>query len=189
MADRHVEVGIVGAGPAGLLLSHLLHLAGISSIVLEARSRAHIESRIRAGVLEQNTVDALREAGVGARMDREGLLHHGTILKLGGEARRIDFADLTGKAVMVYGQHEVVKDLVAARLAAGGEIVFEAEDVRIAGIESDRPSLSWTREGAGGSRVAFLRPSSADGVLVELAERGDDGGHGGADPAGESRDD
>ncbi|MGP9819410.1 4-hydroxybenzoate 3-monooxygenase [Salinarimonas sp. NSM] len=147
MTQPHVQVGIVGAGPAGLLLSHLLDLVGISSVVIEARSRAHVEGRIRAGVLEQGTVDVLRDTGVGARMDREGLLHHGTILKVAGEARRIDFQDLVGKSVMVYGQHEVVKDLVAARLAAGGEIVFEVSDTRIDGIEGDAPTLSWTQDG------------------------------------------
>ncbi|WP_372422506.1 4-hydroxybenzoate 3-monooxygenase [Salinarimonas chemoclinalis] len=148
MAERRVQVGIVGAGPAGLLLSHLLHLAGISSVVVEAKSRAHIEGRIRAGVLEQGTVDVLRDTGMGARMDREGLLHHGTILKVAGEARRIDFQDLVGKSVMVYGQHEVVKDLVAARLEAGGEIVFEASQARIDGVDGDAPTLSWCADGA-----------------------------------------
>lgn len=148
MAQRRVQVGIIGAGPAGLLLAHLLHRAGISSIVIEARSRAHIEGRIRAGVLEQGTVDVLRETGVGARMDREGLLHHGTVLKVGGEARRIDFQDLVGRAVMVYGQHEVVKDLVAARLAAGGEIVFEAAVTGIAGIEGVEPTIAYEADGA-----------------------------------------
>ena len=98
-------------------------------------------------MLEQGTVDVLRETGVGARMDREGLLHHGTILKFAGEARRIDFQDLTGQAVMVYGQHEVVKDLVAARLEAGGEIVFEVSDTRIEGIDGREPTISWLKDG------------------------------------------
>ncbi|WP_349367588.1 4-hydroxybenzoate 3-monooxygenase [Salinarimonas sp.] len=153
MAHRHVpakkvQVGIIGAGPAGLLLAHLLHLAGISSVVIEAKSRKYVEERIRAGVLEQGTVDVLRETGIGARMDREGLLHHGTILKFAGEARRIDFQDLTGQAVMVYGQHEVVKDLIAARLESGGEIVFDVSDTRIDGIEGREPTVSYLKDGA-----------------------------------------
>ncbi|MGJ3265698.1 MAG: 4-hydroxybenzoate 3-monooxygenase [Salinarimonas sp.] len=147
MPMRHVKVGIIGAGPAGLLLAHLLHLAGISCVVIEAKSRKYVEERIRAGVLEQGTADVLRETGVGARMDEEGLLHHGTILKVAGEPRRIDFRDLVGQAVMVYGQHEVVKDLVAARLAAGGEIVFDVSETRIDGIDGPEPAISWTKDG------------------------------------------
>ena len=95
------QVGIVGAGPAGLLLSHLLHLQGIDSVVLETRPRSYLEHRIRAGVLEHGTAELLRQSGLGERMDREGLLHHGTILRLGGRSHRIDFADLTGKSVLV----------------------------------------------------------------------------------------
>ena len=141
------QIGIVGAGPAGLLLSHLLHLQGIDSIVLETRSREYIEQRIRAGVLEQGAADLLRDAGLGARMDREGLLHHGTILRFGGKSRRIDFQDLTGKSVMVYGQHEVVRDLVAARMAAGGDIRFEVSDVSVQGYESGTPQIRFTEAG------------------------------------------
>jgi p-hydroxybenzoate 3-monooxygenase len=145
--NRRIQVGIVGAGPAGLLLSHLLHRAGIDSVVVEARSRQYIEERIRAGVLEQGTADLLRETGVGERMDREGMLHHGTQLMFSGRLHRIDFGDLTGKGVMVYSQHEVVKDLVAARLAAGGEIVFEAGDVSVHGLDSERPLIRYTKDG------------------------------------------
>lgn len=142
------QVGIIGAGPAGLLLSHLLHLRGIDSVVLEARSRTYIENRIRAGVLEHGTAELLRDAGIGARMDREGLSHHGTILRFGGESHRIDFAELTGKSVTVYGQHEVVRDLVAARLDAGGDVRFEVSDVAIHGHETDQPSITFTQDGA-----------------------------------------
>jgi p-hydroxybenzoate 3-monooxygenase len=125
------QVGIVGAGPAGLFLSHLLHLEGIESVVLESRSREYIEHRVRAGVLEQNTVDLMVNTGVGERLKCEGLVHHGVELRFAGRARRIDFQELTGRAITVYAQHEVIKDLVAARLAAGGEIVFEAEAISI----------------------------------------------------------
>ncbi len=135
-------VGIIGAGPAGLLLSHLLHLDGIESVVLESRTRDHIETRIRAGVLEQGTRDLLIEAGVGERMQREGLVHEGCLMRFGGETRRIDFHALTGKAVTVYGQHEVVKDLIAARLAAQGRIVFGAT---VTGLD-DR-TIGYTHDG------------------------------------------
>lgn len=141
------KIGIIGAGPAGLLLSHLLHLQGIDSVVLELRSRAYIENRIRAGVLEHDVAGLLRDSGLGARMDREGLLHHGTILRFGGRSRRIDFQDLTGKSVMVYGQHEVVRDLVARRLADGGDLRFEVSDVSVHDITTDRPSIRFTENG------------------------------------------
>jgi len=113
------QVGIIGAGPAGLLLSHLLHLRGIESVVLESRTREQIESTIRAGVLEQGTMDLLSESGVGARMKAEGALHHGFELAYEGKRRRIDLTGLTGHAITVYAQHEVIKDLVAARVEAG----------------------------------------------------------------------
>lgn len=142
------QVGIVGAGPAGLLLSHLLHLAGISSVVVEARSRSYVEERIRAGVLEQATADLLMETGVGERMAREGLLHHGIELRFSGEGHRIDLSSLTsGQAVTVYGQHEVVKDLIAKRLADAGTILFEATDVSVHGIDTDAPRIRCTKDG------------------------------------------
>jgi len=141
------QVGIVGAGPAGLLLSHLLGREGIASIVVESRSRRHVEERIRAGVLEQQTVDLLDETGVGARMRREGLVHHGIKLRFSGRTARIDFAALTpGRAVTVYGQHEVVKDLIAARLQAGGTIVFDAQETSVHGHDGDAPSIAFTHE-------------------------------------------
>src|SRR5438067_990532 len=111
MKKLRTQVGIVGAGPAGLMLSHLLHLEGIESIVLEAHSRSHIEGRIRAGVLEQGTVDLMRQTGVGERMDRESLIHDGVYLSFDGNRHHLNFRDLTGKCITVYAQHEVIKDL------------------------------------------------------------------------------
>src|SRR5271156_2159417 len=114
------QVGIVGAGPAGLMLSHLLHLLGIESVVLECRSRQYIEDRVRAGVLEQGTVDLMISTGVGERLQREGLRHDGVWLSFGGRRHRIDLSDLTGgRAITVYAQQEVVKDLVRARIGTG----------------------------------------------------------------------
>jgi p-hydroxybenzoate 3-monooxygenase len=141
------QVAIIGAGPAGLLLSHLLHLQGIESVVLESRSRADIEATIRAGVLEQGTMDMLVEAGVGARMQKEGALHHGIELSFGGRRHRIDLTELTGSAITVYAQHEVIKDLVAARLAAQGQLLFEVSDVMPQDIDSDTPSVRFTHAG------------------------------------------
>ena len=137
------QVGIVGAGPAGLLLSHLLQLQGIDSIVLETRTRDYVEGRIRAGVLEQGSVDLLTHAGVGERMARDGLLHAGVNIRFGGHTHRIDFVQLTGKAITVYGQHEFVKDLIRARLAAGGHIVFDVQKVRLSDLNTDRPRISY----------------------------------------------
>ncbi len=142
------QIGIVGAGPAGLLLSHLLHLQGIESIVLERHSRKYIEERVRAGVLEQGTVDLLVASGVGARLQREGLVHHGIELRFNRRGHRIDLYELTGgKAITVYAQHEVVKDLVAARLEAGGRIIFEAEDVTVHGFDGASPSIRFQSDG------------------------------------------
>ncbi|MBV9491122.1 MAG: FAD-dependent monooxygenase, partial [Verrucomicrobia bacterium] len=126
------QVGIVGAGPAGLLLSHILHLQGIESVVLERRSRDDIEAIIRAGVLEQGTVDLMNEIGAGERMMKEGFRHEGIILRFNGRDERIDFPSLTGgKSVMIYAQHDVNKDLIKARLATGGDIRFETRDVSV----------------------------------------------------------
>jgi p-hydroxybenzoate 3-monooxygenase len=159
------QVGIVGAGPAGLLLSHLLHLQGIESVVLENRSREYVEHRMRAGVLEQNTVDLFQECGAGERMRREGLVHRGIELRFAGRSHRIDFSELTeGRAITVYGQHEVVKDLIRIRLEAGGQILFEVDDVSVHDLDS-------------APRVRCLK----DGEQVELQCRiiaGCDGFHG-----------
>jgi p-hydroxybenzoate 3-monooxygenase len=142
------QVGIVGAGPAGLVLGHLLHLHGIDSVILEARDQEYVEGRVRAGVLEQGTVDLLMEMGVGERLEREGLVHHGVELRFGGEGHRIPFDELTGgRGITIYGQQEVVKDLIAARLEAGAPIEFEVEDVCPGGIDTDGPTLRY-RHGA-----------------------------------------
>ena len=142
MADHRIAVGIVGAGPAGLLLGHLLQRAGIESVTVEVRSESHVIERVRAGVLEQATVDALADAGVGARLSREGLRHEGLFLAFGGERHRLDLADLTrGRAITVYGQNEIVRDLIAARRAADGRVIFEAQHVALADLDSDRPKL------------------------------------------------
>lgn len=143
------QIGIVGAGPAGLLLSHLLHLQGIESIVLEARSRQHVEERVRAGVLEQGTADLLNETGVGSRMMRQGLVHHGIALQFGHKRHRIDFQELTGgKSVTVYAQHEVLKDLIGARLAAKGQLLFDVEDVSVSGFDGAAPKIQFRKDGS-----------------------------------------
>jgi p-hydroxybenzoate 3-monooxygenase len=143
------QVGIVGAGPAGLMLSHLLHLAGIESIILECRGRQYIEERVRAGVLEQGTVDLMIETGVGERLQREGLRHDGVWFSFGGRRHRINMAELTGgRAITVYAQHEVVKDLVQARLAAGGQIVFEVDDLSVHDLDSPLPKIRYRKNGA-----------------------------------------
>jgi p-hydroxybenzoate 3-monooxygenase len=142
------QVAIIGAGPAGLLLSHLLHLRGIESVVLETRSRDYVEHRVRAGVLEQGTVDTLVSSGVGERMRREGLVHYGIELRFGGQGHRIAFEKLVpGRAITVYGQQEVVKDLIAARLAAGGQILFEVAGVVPKGFDGSHPEVSFTHAG------------------------------------------
>ncbi len=141
------QVGIVGAGPAGLMLAHLLHLQGIESVIVEARSRKYIEDRVRAGVLEQGTVDILNRTGLGERMQKEGLLHHGIELGFQNKRHRIDMTELTGQAVVVYGQHEVVRDLVNARLSGGGKIVFNAEQVSIHHLKDEHPVIRYYEDG------------------------------------------
>ena len=172
------QVGIVGAGPAGLMLSHLLHLHGIESVVLEASSRKRIEERIRAGVLEQGTVDLLLDTGVGERLKRQGLFHGGIELRFSGTGHRVDFRELTGgKGVVIYAQHEVIKDLVAARLSAAGQIIFEAADVRLQGLDELTPSIHFENEGTTHElRCDFIagcdgfhgvcRPSIPEGVIT-----------------------
>jgi p-hydroxybenzoate 3-monooxygenase len=143
----HTQVGIVGAGPAGLLLSQLLHLQGIESVVLERRDRDYVQRRVRAGVLEHGTAEMLREAGVGKRMDDEGLPHEGTELRFAHRGHRIDFAELTGRHVVVYGQQEVVKDLIAERMAAGGDIRFDISDVTLTKLDTERPGIEFIEAG------------------------------------------
>ena len=142
------QVGIVGAGPGGLVLSHLLHLQGIESVILEARSRQYIEERVRAGVLEQGTVDLLTQTGVGERLRRQGLVHYGIELRFGGHGHRIDFKDLTGgRGITIYAQHELIKDLVSAQVAAGGSILFEVEDVSIHDFTTSYPKIRFAHSG------------------------------------------
>ena len=177
MPER-TQVGIVGAGPAGLLLSHLLHLEGIESVVLESRTREYIEDRVRAGLLEQGTVELLCEAGLGERLLREGLVHHGIEFRFNGRGHRIDLQSLVGRSVTIYAQQEVVKDLVAARLAAGGQIVFEAADVSIHDVASNTPKIRYRKDGAEHELVCdfiagcdgfhgVCRPSIPAGVITE----------------------
>jgi p-hydroxybenzoate 3-monooxygenase len=149
---RRTQVGIVGAGPAGLLLSHLLHLDGVESILVEARSRQYVQERVRAGVLEQGTADLMIETGVGERLKREALVHYGVELRFNGHGHRINFKELAnGRAIFVYPQNKVVEDLFDARLAAGGRIFFQAQDVSV-GDFSDRdgktrPKIRFAAEG------------------------------------------
>jgi p-hydroxybenzoate 3-monooxygenase len=173
------QVGIVGAGPAGLVLSHLLHLHGIESVVVENRSRQYVEERVRAGVLEQGTVDLLSETGVGERMKREGLIHYGIELRFGGRGHRIDFKELTGgKGITIYAQAEVLKDLNNARLAAGGQVLFEVENVTVHDFDSGKPRIRFEKQGeAHELSCDFIagcdgfhgvcRPSIPAGVLTE----------------------
>ena len=140
------QVGIVGGGPAGLVLAHLLHLEGIESVVLELRSRHAVETTVRAGVLEHGTAALLRETGVGERMDREGAVHNGVNLQFGGRRHRIDFPELTGgRKILIYGQQEVVKDLYAARLEAGGQLIFEAAATGLRDLDTTAPKIRFRR--------------------------------------------
>ncbi len=144
---KKTQVGIIGAGPAGLVLSHRLYRAGIESIVLESRNRAHVEGRIRAGVLEQNTVDLLTSIGVADRLHKEALVHHGVEFRFNGRTKRIPLSALTGgRAIYIYGQREVLKDLIRARLDSGGEILFESETKRIEQLD-DSPRIYYERDG------------------------------------------
>jgi p-hydroxybenzoate 3-monooxygenase len=174
------QVGIVGAGPAGLTLAHLLHLEGIDSVVLEDRSREYVEARIRAGVLEPGTAELLRGAGVGGRMDREGIVHHGVGFQFSGERHRIDLQELTGRSHVIYGQTEVVKDLIEARLETGRPLLFEVDGVSVHELESDRPRVRFGHDGteheldcdviAGCDGFhGVCRPSIPAGVLREFS--------------------
>jgi len=176
---NRTQVGIVGAGPAGLMLSHLLHGAGVESVVLEIKSRADVEATLRAAVLEQGTVDLLVSTGVGERMLREGAVHRGVHLRFGGRSHRIDFPSQTGgRAITLYPQHEVLRDLIAARLAAGGDVRFEVSDVRLDGLDGDAPRIRFAAGGVAQElRCDFIagcdgfhgvsRPSIPPGVLTE----------------------
>jgi p-hydroxybenzoate 3-monooxygenase len=174
------QVVIVGAGPAGLTLGHLLHVAGIDSVILENRSREYVEARIRAGVLEHDVAKLLADAGVGDRLRREGLVHTGVELQSGRERHRIAFDELVGKSIVVYGQTEVVKDLVAARLASGRPLHFEVEDVTLHDLDSDGPYVRYRHDGTDHELVCDVvagcdgyhgvsRPSIPAGVLREFS--------------------
>jgi len=176
---NRTQVGIVGAGPAGLVLSHLLYLKGIESVVVENRSRQYVEERVRAGVLEQGTVDLLVEMGVGERLKKEGLVHHGIELRFEGRGHRINFEELTqGKGITIYAQHEVLKDLNSARIAAGGQVYFEVEDVSVRDVAGSSPKIRYGKDGADYELTCdfiagcdgfhgICRPSVPAGVLTE----------------------
>ena len=147
MRRLRTRVAIVGAGPSGLLLSHLLSLQGIESIVVERRSREYVEQRVRAGLLEQGTVNLLREAGLADRLDREGLVHEGFELRFEGGSHRLPFTELTGWTTCMYGQQEVVKDLIRARKAAGGPVYFGVDDVALSNLDTNAPHVACTLDG------------------------------------------
>ena len=161
--SERTQVAIVGAGPAGLMLARLLHLAGIEPVVLEAQSRDYVEQRVRAGVLENGTVELLAEIGVGERMRREGLVHSGIELRFAGRSHRIDFEDLTGKTITVYGQQEVVKDLIAANLASGIRIEFEAAVEALEDLEGTRPAVRYRTKDGGQRTLAADFVAGCDG--------------------------
>jgi p-hydroxybenzoate 3-monooxygenase len=146
--SSRTQVAIIGAGPAGLLLSHLLHLRGVESVVLEVRSRQAVEATVRAGVLEQGTVDLFVACGVGQRLRREGVVHHGINLRFGGQTHRVDLHGLTGgRAITIYAQHEVLRDLIQAAVDAERPIVFEAHDVRLHDLDTPRPWVTFCQDG------------------------------------------
>jgi p-hydroxybenzoate 3-monooxygenase len=181
---ERTQVGIVGAGPAGLLLSHLLALGGVESVCVENRSRAYCEARQRAGMLESTTVELLRAVGLGGRLDAEGLEHDGIYVQFDGERHHLDFRELTGgRWITVYAQTEIVKDLIAARTAAGAALEFEVSDTAVSGLDSARPVLSYT-DSRGERHVVtcdviagcdgfhgICRPAIPEGGLTTVAER------------------
>ncbi len=181
MSRSRTQVGIVGAGPAGLTLGHLLHLEGIETVIVEDRSREHVEARIRAGVMEQAIVDLLVEAGAGERLQREGLVHHGIELQFAGERHRIPLSDLAdGRSIVIYGQTELVKDLIRLRLETNGPLHFEVEDVSVDELDTERPLIRYGHEGrhvelecdvvAGCDGFhGICRPSIPAGILSEFS--------------------
>jgi p-hydroxybenzoate 3-monooxygenase len=178
MTRYATQVGIVGAGPAGLLLGHLLHLNGIDSVIVENRSRDYVIDRVRAGVLEQGTVDLMKAMGVGAGLQRAGLRHEGLYISFDGRRHRIDLSGLTGgKAITVYGQNEVVRDLIEARIETGRPLYFDAADVSVGDLDSTTPLVRFRHDGAEHEvRCDFIagcdgfhgicRPAIPDGVLT-----------------------
>jgi len=180
---ERAQVGIVGAGPAGLLLSHLLSLRGIDSVLVENRSREYCEARQRAGLLEQGTVNLLREVGLNERMDKEGLDHGGIYLQFAGERHHLDFRDLTGRSVTIWAQTEIVKDLIKARLAADADLNFETTDVSVADLDTTVPKLRFADKSGRRHEVACDVIAGCDGFhgicresiphgLLSVAERG-----------------
>ncbi|MGH9028022.1 MAG: 4-hydroxybenzoate 3-monooxygenase [Acidimicrobiales bacterium] len=178
MRQLRTQVGIVGAGPAGLLLSHLLAREGVESIVLERRSREYVEQRVRAGVLEHSTAEFLDACGLGERLRREGLVHHGIELRFGGERHRMPLTDLAGgRSLVVYGQQEVVKDLIAVRLGADGDLRF---DVEVTGLEGFDGTAGASGGSGGSARIHFRAPDGEPGTLSCEVIAGCDGSHGAA---------
>jgi p-hydroxybenzoate 3-monooxygenase len=171
------QVGIVGAGPSGLILAHMLRLRGIESVILEARSREYCEQRVRAGVLEHDAAALLEAIGVGERMRREGLIHRGIYLRFGCRDHHIDFTELTGgRAITVYGQREVIRDLIGAALADGQPLLFEVDDVELSKLDSAKPTIRFGHDGRAESLQCDIvagcdgfhgvcRPSIPSGVL------------------------
>ena len=157
---NRTQVAIVGAGPAGPTLGQLLHRAGIETVTLERREREYVEARVRAGVFEHDVADLFEQAGVGERMRREGLVHGGVELRAAGERQRIGFDELTGKSVVVYGQTEIVKDLIAARLGSGAPIHFDVDGVALHDVDTDRPRVEYQSAAAA---VAAPLPPDVEG--------------------------
>jgi p-hydroxybenzoate 3-monooxygenase len=162
VAATRTQVAIIGAGPAGLTLGHLLHQAGIENVILEARSRDYVEARVRAGVLEHDVAALFEQAGVGERMRREGLVHTGVELQSAGERHRIAFDELTGRTIVVYGQTEIVKDLIAARLDTDAPLLFEVDDVQLRDLERERPRIAY-RSGGVSNELACDLVAGCDG--------------------------
>ena len=181
VSRSRTQVGIVGAGPAGLLLGHLLQLEGIDTVILEDRSREYVEARIRAGVVEQGNVDLLSAVGAGERLQREGLVHHGIELQFAGERHRIALSDLAnGAAIVIYGQTEIVKDLIALRLGSGAPLRFEVSDVSVHDLDTERPLIRYRDAGRDDELECDViagcdgfhgvcRPSIPSGVLSEFS--------------------
>ena len=158
------QVAIIGAGPAGLLLSHMLHLRGIDSVIIESRSREAIEATIRAGVLEQSTVDLMTQIGAGERMKREGFVHHGFELRFAGRSHRINLHDLAnGRVITVYAQHEVLKDLIKLRLETGGLILFKAKATALEDVTFDQPKVRFTTKDGEDKELACDFIAGCDG--------------------------
>lgn len=163
MESTRTAVGIVGAGPAGLMLAHLLRLAGIETIILEARSREYCETRIRAGLMEQGSVDLMDEIGAAERLHREALVHGGIYIRFNGRSHHIDIKGLTGRSMFIYGQQEIVKDLIALQLAAGGEIRFDCSGVALEALDTDTPAIRYVDSAGNGVRITCDFVAGCDG--------------------------